>query len=275
MKVAIVNPTATHKESTLLRMNMDMLFLAETSAVERVQLQVAKTCDSIIITVFSAPVQPNCSDARQEHSGRGLAGGVALMTRLPARRSPEAFTMAVERTTRITEAFVKFGAVGVRCICLYVIPQSHADAKFLNRLLLEAAFQIVSNNKIPSVIAGDMNIDVTLLEPWDQFVQLGFVEAFQLVHPRFGKKLPPTCKQATRFDTVIMSPCMASLLCHAEVLVSSRDFDAHAPLVLEFAAPHCVPALHRWALPKPWTDFAVSPVRFEEAYLELAGFMDE
>ena len=101
------------------------------------------------------------------------------------------------------------------------------------------------------------------------------MEAFVAVAAKLGKELPPTCKQATRFDTAIMSPVLTELLCEATALLDNYSFDAHAPLILEFAIPPQLPQLHRWALPKPWTDFALSPAAFEHAYHVRSVSVDE
>ena len=238
LKFAVLNPTAIHnKECTLLELDADVMCISETSAVVGVQDKFRSNMfRHRYRSYFGAPVEPNCSDVGFEHSVRGLSGGVAIVSRLPSRPSPQSFHPELVSTTRITEAFTRWGALEVRCICVYGIPQSHAEARQLNTFLLEAAFQRVTSSRVPSIIAGDMNLDVTSLDVWAHFAQLGFVEAFQLAYARLGTVLPPTCKQATRFDTAILSPCLVPLLSGAQVLTEFHGFDSHSPLLLEFSA---------------------------------------
>ena len=121
-------------------------------------------------------------------------------------------------------------------------------------------------NKIPTLVMGDFNTDVTALPIWHKFAQLGFAEAFQIAYARLGVELPPTCKNATRYDSALLSQPLVDMLLQAQVLSDSHIFDAHAPLLLDFKVPSVMPVLHRWALPKPWTDFAFRPLDFQQAY---------
>ena len=268
IKVAVVNPTAIYrKESLFLELGADVLALAETSAVSKVQHTFAANLRAAgFQTHFGAPVSAHGRDAETQTALRGLAGGVAIVARLPSRPSPAKCKPPLEFTSRIVEAMVRFGAMEVRCVCLYGVPQSHPEASHLNDILLRSAWERLVQNKIPSLILGDFNVDVCSLPTWSNFEGLGYVEAFRAAKAKFGIELPPTCKQATRFDTALMAPVLTELLTSAQVMVDCHAFDAHSPLMLEFAIPPQLPKLHRWSLPKPWTDFAVPSGAFAEAY---------
>ena len=267
-RVAVVNPTAIfRKEPEFLELDADLIGISETSAVAKVQRSFSAGMRPHRYQVFySSPVPPHGQDADPRSAVRGLAGGTALATRLPARASPSPFEPPVAQTTRVVEAFVRFGCLEVRCLSVYGVPSSHRDAAELNTLLLETVLRRASQNKIPTLVLGDMNVDVTSLPVWHRFVQLGFSEAFQVATARFGVELPPTCKNATRYDTALMQPPLVDMLVQAQVLTASHIFDSHAPLLLDFKVPAKMPVLHRWALPRPWTDFAFSRQTFAEAY---------
>ena len=261
IRVMVVNPTAVHrKEDIFNELAADVFGIAETSAVAGVQHSFASGMRQYgYHTTFGAPVAVHGRDGRDTMSLRGMAGGVAIASKLPCRPSPAAFKPAIAQSTRIMETMLRFGALEVRGICLYGVPQSHSEAKDLNNALLTSAWDRISQNKVPALIMGDMNIDIQTLPVWVQFQQLGYVEAFSAVKAKFDIDLPPTCKMSTRFDTAILAPALVECLVSAQVLSACHAFDAHSPLQLDFARPSELPCLHRWRLPKPWTDFPVQP----------------
>ena len=229
VKLAVVNPTAIHrKESELLELQADILCVSETSAVVSVQAKVAATLRQDSIDPFlGIPFRPAVPTRNRAVQFGGSQEPFSIFTTLPARVSPTAFSPKMLATTRVVETFLRLGALEVRCICLYGIPRSHVDASTLNSWLLEAAFERITQSRVPALIAGDMNCDVTSLEIWSRFQQLGYVEAFQAVAARFQIELPPTCKNSTRFDTAILAPSLASLLQGAQVCTELHSFDAH------------------------------------------------
>ena len=159
-------------------------------------------------------------------------------------------------TTRIVECFARVGALELRVLCIYGIPQSHPNALETNDFLMQKAFERVSLSHVPAVVAGDWNCDPTALPAWASFAQLGYAEAVSVTHARLGISL--TCKGATHFDTALLPPVLVPLLQHASVLHTDHLFDAHSPLLLDFEVPHQLPCYHRWKLPQPWTDVSFS-----------------
>ena len=146
VRVAIVNPTAIHKKEDLLDdLGVHVLGLSETSAVSQVQQQFSK--NMWYKTFCGAPVPPHGRDEESATSLRGLAGGVAICTKLPARSSPSSFSVAMSQTTRLVESMIRFGCLEVRCIAVYGVPQSHADARDLNNALLTTAWERTVGNK--------------------------------------------------------------------------------------------------------------------------------
>ena len=145
LRCAVINPTAIcGKLPELLSLNSDLIFAAETSAVSRVQTMLSSGLRPHGFKAhFSAPVCPLLSDADPATALRGMAGGVAILSRVPSRPSVEAFTPELLATTRLTECFVRLGAMEVRAICVYGLPSSHANASELNNFLLQACHERV------------------------------------------------------------------------------------------------------------------------------------
>ena len=276
-KLAVVNPTAIHrKEQDLADLHADVLCISETSALEHIQKAVAKGMSRRgYRTTFGAPVAPHTAHVDRPDFVRGLAGGVAIMSQLPMRPSPTPLPRAVYATTRLVESIIRVGALEFRLVTIYGIPQCHANALDANAFLLDSALQRVCNSRVPAIIAGDFNCDVTCLPQWGQFNQLGFVEAFQAAKHRLHVDLPPTCKSSTRFDTALLSPMLVEKLCGAQVMLDFHAFDSHAPLLLEFEIPHNAPTVRRWRLPRPFSDFTVPTDKLQAAYEERAGAVEE
>ena len=116
-------------------------------------------------------------------------------------------------------------------------------------------------------------MDVTTLPVWEQFSDMGYVEAFQFAQSRLGVALPPTCKGSTRHDTFLLPALLQPLMCRAEVLADAHLFDAHAPLVLTFALPHAYPARLQWNLPRSWVQYNPDRVVVSSAYSASAPLL--
>ena len=276
IRVAVCNPTAVRgKEHDLLQLKADLICLSETSAVSSVQRTVARRMQQHgFRSFFGQPVPPHAGEAAEGFSVRGAAGGVAIMSSLPARRSPEPFPEAMHVTTRVTECFVRFGPLELRVLALYGVPATHLDSKHANNALLKTALSRVTGASVPTLIAGDLNMDVTSLPVWPSYLALGYAEAHTYVSAGLGVDLPPTCKGSTRWDTMLLPRLLQPYLRDAQVL-QEHIFDSHDPLVLTFLCPDSLPALRRWTMPKPWTDFAVDPLTFAKAYDCLSGPVEQ
>ena len=267
IRLAVCNPTSVRgKEPDLVQLDADVICLSETSAVASVQHTVACHMSRRgFRTFFGQPVPPHAGEAATGFSVRGAAGGVAVMTKLPARLSPEPFPDALHVTTRAVECFLRFGPLEVRMITLYGVPSTHVDAKHANNALLQATFRRLAATSVPTLIAGDLNMDVTCLPVWQSFLALGYAEAHAYVAAFLGFTLPATCKGSTHYDTVLIPPLLQPALRHAAVL-QDHVFDSHDPLLLAFECPESLPLLRRWSMPKPWTDFNLDLPSFAASY---------
>ena len=265
VKVAIVNPTAVHrKEADLSSLQAHVLCLSETSAMDAVQAAFARNMASRgYRSYFGAAVAPHSVDAVGPGMVRGAAGGVAICVTLPSRLSPEPICPEVWATTRIVESFVRFAALEVRIITLYGVPSAHEDSKSANQYLHTAVLQRLSASKVPTLVAGDLNVRVQSLPVWEEYCKLGFHEIHELVPVRLGLHLPATCKGATYHDTALLNEPLLGLLQHAVVLEQDFLFDAHSPLLLHFRCPDGLPLRKRWR--QSWLDFDIQADSFSQA----------
>ena len=230
--VCVANPTSILGKATdLLSLQADLLLLAETSAVLSTQRDMQCQLHKHRIRCFwSPPADPHYA-AEGRESRRGHAVGTAICTTSPAH--------------------LPFAPVPV--------PANHPDAAALNQDLFSLALERVGVSKLPVLLG-------LQLPCWRGFQNLGFQELHQLYAATFRRPLPHTCRNATSWDTLLMSPTLVSLFLTAEVDVESHIFDSHAPVHVRFRMPEGVPALQRWRLPETWASLRPDPALVEHHY---------
>ena len=275
--VEIINPTSVlNKAHTILDRKADIYFIAETAAVARTQHQLAQQLrQRKFQAVWSPPVAPHQHADHVGPSLRGCAVGSAVWSRFPLRAPFRGMDPQVAATQRVSVAYSRIGALHFRCLAVYGWPANHTQAKQLNATLLQHVLDLVADGGVPTVIAGDFNIRPQALPCWPAFQAMGFQEVHELWQNRGHPALPPTCKGATFHDTALLPPVLLNLLVHASVDVASFDFDAHAPLRLEFRWPAHSPCSSVWRKPRCWMEFSPSAAKVHQAYQATAGCLDD
>ena len=206
--LAVVNPTSIHnKEHLVAAMRHDVVFLSETSAVLKVQQSsTAKFGRLGYKCSWGAPVSAHLSMKTGLDTLRGHAAGVAVCSRLPLHGPCVSLPAEALDTLRITETMSRLGNMQLRLICLYGFPANYRDAKDRNQQLLTYALQRISQSRVPTIVAGDLNCAVQSLPAWEHFRFLGYQEVFEFAEAKMGIKLPPTCKNSSRHDTFLLPP---------------------------------------------------------------------
>ena len=275
--VEIINPTSVlNKVQTIVDRPADLFFLAETAAVAATQHRVSQQLRRWKYqAVWSPPVAAHCHGDQAGPSMRGCAVGSAIWSRFSLRPPFQGLAPPVAATQRICVAYSRIGALHFRCIAVYGWPANHAQAKQLNDSLLQQVLDIAADGGVPTLIAGDFNVRPQSLACWPAFQNLGYQEVHELWSRRGHTALPPTCKGATFNDTALLPPVLLNLLARATVDDVSCDFDAHAPLRLQFRLPGCSPTRSVWRKPQCWMEFRPSAPKIHEAYQACAGHLDD
>ena len=265
--VAVVNPTSVHgKTATLLELGAQVVLMSETSAVSEVQLHTQRQLKARgFFSVWGQPVQPHMSRRTGEATLRGHALGVAIASSFPLHQPPVPLPAELHSTQRLTEGMLRVGSLQLRVITVYGFPSTYVEAKARNQQLLQMALDRIALSRVPTLIGGDMNMSVLDLPIWEQFSHLGYRELFEFYAARHGCLLPPTCRNATRNDTVLLPPILQSSLLRAEVDSRSKLFDTHDPLKVTFSMPP-VQAPRAWRMPRPWTDYGPDMARAAQIY---------
>ena len=267
---AVVNPTTIlYKTPSIQQLKADIVVYAETAAVKQAQTIMTKDLRKIGHRVhWGHPVPSHSREGANVESLRGLAGGVAISTTLPSYKPRSAPDDQLLGSCRYVEAFVRIGPLTVRVIAIYGKPSSHSDSRETNQHLLQAAYERVCQCRIPAIVAGDFNEPIHGLPAGQSLLAKGFQEAFSLHKHRTGQELPPTCRNATRNDTLLIDPALVPYWDRAWVLNDLQLFDAHEPLCVCLRIPAQRPCQWRWDLPNPWSQHEPDPKRLSKNFLQ-------
>ena len=257
IRIAVVKPTSVHNKAALFAaMKVHVLFLSETSAVRKVQLQTQHALGARgFQSVWGDPVAAHVSPRTGQDTLRGHASGVAIASSLPLHLPCVPLAPAALSSTRLVEGSLRLGHMQLRLICVYGFPSSYVDHRSRNQHLLELAIDRISLSRVPTLLGGDFNAAVQELPVWQQLLQLGYAELFQFYNARFGHQLPATCRGATRYDTLLLPPALQAMLVSARVDTESKQFDTHDPLIVSFSSS-AAPCLYTWKMPQAWTVFS-------------------
>ena len=177
---AVVNPTSVlNKAHAFAHVGADVLALSETSAVAQVQKITGKAMHRHGYRLhWGAPVPSHQREFSVQTCLRGLAAGVALASRLPSRSSQPGLEKEALETCRLSEAFVRFGALEVRVLTVYGFPLSHLDAREKTEHLLHMVCCRVTQNHVPRIIAGDFNQTLDDLPSGQALLGMGYRNIF-------------------------------------------------------------------------------------------------
>ena len=192
--------------------------LSETSAVAQAQSIVARRLRPTGLSwVWGTPVPEHRHENAQKSSLRGHAAGVALASVFPLRLPFAPLVSPAAQAHRLALGHIRLGPLHARLVVLYGWPANHADAAQRNEQLFREALLLIAASNMPTLVGGDFNIDVRTLPVWSDLVRAGYVELFEFHRQRFGQLLPPTCRDSTRHDTVLLPQVFQQLLVAASV----------------------------------------------------------
>ena len=277
-RLSVVNPTSLlNKESSLLALGSHVYLLSETSAVAQAQSIVARRLRPTGLSwVWGTPVPEHRHENAQKSSLRGHAAGVALASVFPLRLPFAPLVSPAAQAHRLALGHIRLGPLHARLVVLYGWPANHAAAAQRNEQLFREALLLIAASNMPTLVGGDFNIDVRTLPVWSDLVRAGYVELFEFHRQRFGQLLPPTCRNSTRHDTVLLPQVFQQLLVAASVDTECHLFDSHAPLTLTFHLPQQNPCQPVWRKPDSWMHLEPDAGRTNAHYsLSRQGLADQ
>ena len=269
---SLLNPTTIYqKEDELLGLNADILCLAETATTRNVQAAFNQAIRTTKYhTYWSAPVPDKITktDPTLGYTLRGDNLGTAVLTRLPSRDARHTFTSSAWETCRMNSAIVSTGVVDVLVVSTYFHTGKSAEARIVNNQLLQDILQHVLSTDLPFVIAGDFNMDIQKLDAWPFFSHMGCCEMFEFHRRAFGSELPPTCKGATRFDSMILHPTLLPHILRIDI-GPEHQFADHCAVHVQLNLPATHLASQTWFVPKSWTLLHIKGSEFAHQYRKV------
>lgn len=268
--MSVCNPHAilSHKKE-LLEHKSQLIFASETSATKAVQHEFSHNIGNDSFTCYwSEPVASRFSTRDDSFSLRGESLGTAVVTSLPSRKLRTQIDPELFATCRISAGIVQFAGADILVVSIYGYPAGTSDRKRLNDLLLARAYDLITKTRLPFILGGDFNTPPTELPSYAAFRNLGTCEAFEYCHRVLGYQLPPTCRGATRNDTMIFHPFISQFIYKMEVR-DDLKMDVHSPLLVHFNVLIPVPPRFRWKIPESWAMFDINPEIFKNCYLKV------
>eukprot|EP00438_Fugacium_kawagutii_P032555 Skav201091 [mRNA] locus=scaffold2562:88776:94007:+ [translate_table: standard] len=268
--LAVINPTAIYQKESQLndmmeRHGVHTFVCAETSATEAVQKQMTRQLGKLgLQSCWSAPVPPQRDKVNAMPSLRGKAAGTSIHSQWPIRAAWNGEQPHGEENTRMNHAIVCIGGTWLQLIALY--GQSGnltSHASFTNQLFHEALKRTAGIN-LPTIFAGDWNLDVTTLDSWEWLQGRGYATAQQLYSELTGTPMPFTCNEATVVDNAIIHPTLVPLI--KDITVAKGGwFDTHHPVLITFRIDHASHFHQRYRIPKTWVNLPIDASDLQQA----------
>ena len=98
---------------------------------------------------------------------------VLLFILPPARDLRGLWPAAVFDTGRVSDALISCGQLQIRVIGIYGYHSALPNSMGLNEILLDEAFRQVQAHNLPTILAGDFNVELGQLSCWEVHSNLG------------------------------------------------------------------------------------------------------
>lgn len=272
LSISLINPTAIHqKEDDFLALDTDILCLAETAATKTVQMDFNQALrPTAYRTFWSAPV-PDKVARRDPALGQSLRGdnlGTAIMTRIPTRDARHSFPPAVWDTCRVNSVVISTGLLDVLIVSAYFQTGKSAEARIVNNQLLHEFGGMLH----PSIFRSSLLvISILTFASWmlSHFSVMSVAQrCLNFTATIFCSELPPTCKGATRFDSMIYHPFLQKYIVRIDI-GPEHQFADHCVVRVQFNIPTQRTDSFTWFVPKSWTLFPIDSTEFAKHYSRL------
>ena len=252
--VGSCNPTQLFsKESVFPEWGNGIWAVSETSTTAQAMPIVRSRLKASGFNIhFGEPVLPQQATSNL----RGKAGGVAVVTNYPVRRFQYPSPDYLYKSTRFVDTIVQVRNDFAILVCsLYgVAGQCSSHSMSLTHDIFAQAANRVSGYHGPSIICGDLNIDLDQIQSWQYLQSLGWRDMAMLDSEKFGREPQATSVFGHRHTFIIASPELCRCF-HACRTVETYDFDAHPLLAAGFKIDSYLKPTLQWKLPKSFENF--------------------
>ena len=233
--------------------------VSDTAATSTVQgFMSSRFRDIGLSSQWSAPVP---SYASSSSNIRGIAGGTAVLSPFPIRKTCEVHPDDILASNRFCEAHVQFRPHRFMSVVSLYGPTDHfkyGDPNMvLNRLFNHAAQRAVRFVG-PAVIMGDLNAPLSRLEAWPFLKSQGWVDAAEVSSEVNNHQLEMTYFEASRHTFILVNRTLGQSLISCRT-VFHHQFAGHPVLEAKFDLDTLLSPVKVWDLPKSFDRFIHDP----------------
>ena len=258
------NPTAlVGKEHEIASWGSGITLVSETSATARAQRVIqCNLAKNNIKSIWSKPVTPY-----RQSSGemRGIAGGTAIFSNFPARKTLEPLPDDILESDRYAEAIVQFApGYYIFCVALYgaVIGQRYYDSLGITNRLFSVAAQRAVKFQGPSIIVGDLNCSLNQLSLWPSLVKQGWIDTAMKSAEVNHHSIEMTYDNIARHSYILTSSHLRGAMIDCRT-VKPFVFSKHPVIKLRLNMCGFLQPKYVWQLPKSFDQFSHDPVKAE------------
>lgn len=274
--LAIINPTSLANKIDDFcflqeKHQINIFACAETTATQHVQTMFGRSMkQQSFHSLWSTPVEPQRIRIDGQPSLRGKVGGTAIFTQFPGRIPWNFNDLTSPFQTRFVHGVLQIGATWIQILTVYGVHSNVNGAKEFNNELMQFVVKQALNLPLPAIFVGDFNMNVHDLTVFPFLQELGYTSLQDCYQRKYGKPMPPTCKEATTPDTAILHPLLANRL---EKIVIDREkvFDTHDPVVVTFSLPSEQIFHTKIRMPETWTKLPITRNDLEQMAPEVLG----
>ena len=252
LKCCLINPTAIFNKTDVVR-NIDsqVYQIAENSAMAAIQIAVqAELRQKGFQSHWSPPVASHAGVAQEEVSFRGQATGVSLHSMHPVRPSRVQIPSDID-ATRLLSRILQIGTWKIHFVTISGYPSCHQKSKErtnTNQSVEAAAHMILICLPYFREI---LTIEIEELGAGQTLMRCGFVILQSKYRELYAQTMPPTCREVTSPDQVLLSQSLQSFVTAIQV-DKQKDFSDHGPILYHLKLPTQPPMKSVWRLPKTW-----------------------
>ena len=270
VKCCLLNPTAIYNKVDLITSIDSQIYqVAENSATAAIQLVTQQEFrKNMYQSHWSPPVASHAGVAQEEVSFRGQATGVSLHSIHPVRPSRVQVPTDID-ATRILSTILQIGTWKIHFVTVYGYPSCHQKSRERTNRLIEAAAMMIDQVNLPAILSGDFNHPIESLGAGQTLIRCGFVNLQKKYQELYAQDMPPTCREVTSPDQVLISNNLQNYI--TAILVDKQKvFADHDPIIYHLKLPIQPPMRSVWRLPQTWLAYQPESHILEQNFLRLA-----
>ena len=266
LSIKSCNPTTiANRVEDFQEMLPAIIGVSESAATSTVQkMMTTKFREVGVSCEWSAPVP---SYASSSSNIRGVAGGTAVLSPFPIRRTCEEFPDDIVASNRFCESHVQFRPHRFMSVISLYGPTDHFKYGDPNTVL-NRLFSFAAQRSIrfcgPAVIMGDLNAPLSKLDVWPSLQAQGWIDAAEVSSLKNSHPLDPTYFEVSRHTFILVNRALGQSLISCRTVLHHL-FAGHPVLDARFDLDCLLSPTKIWSLPKSFDRFLHDPVIAEEA----------